>query len=72
MAEVDDVRFPAGWGWPGLASKAHYFPVGSMASLCGRWLFSGERYDEEHEHRDNCVTCMRARLKLVKRAAKHG
>jgi hypothetical protein len=28
-----------GWGWPGLAKKAHYFVASE--SLCRKWLFTG-------------------------------
>jgi hypothetical protein len=30
-----------GWGWPGAATKPHYFLDGST-SLCGKWMFTGE------------------------------
>ncbi|HDT4814095.1 TPA: hypothetical protein QHO54_001054 [Klebsiella aerogenes] len=57
MANIDT----KGWGFPALAKKAHYFDAGSVISLCGKWAFTGIRFDEWHEHPDNCTTCMRKR-----------
>ncbi|HCU0428868.1 hypothetical protein I5Q42_06125 [Serratia marcescens] len=53
-----------GWGFPYLAKKAHYFANGSATSLCGKWLFTGIRIDEHHDHPDNCSACMRKRAKV--------
>lgn len=52
---------PQGWGFPGDARKAHYFLKGEIQSICGKWWFSGERFDEQHDHRQNCVQCIRER-----------
>ena len=52
-----------GWGFPGLSKKAHYFNAGDSISLCGEWMFSGIRFDEMHEHPDNCKMCMKKREK---------
>lgn len=57
---------PAGWAWPGLSKRAHYFPADSLRSLCGKWLLRGEREDTAHESPDNCAACKRARAKLVR------
>jgi hypothetical protein len=47
----------AGWGWPGLAKKAHYFE--DDYALCGKWLFTGATVDSNHDSPDNCATCRR-------------
>ena len=56
-----------GWGFPGLARKAHYF-VDSM-SLCRRWgLYQGLlSADDGRPSPDDCVECRR---ELAKRSAK--
>lgn len=60
----DMPRLEKGWGFPYLAKKAHYFDSESMTSLCGKWMFTGARVDEFHQHDENCVACMRRREKL--------
>lgn len=52
-----------GWGWPGLARKAHYFD-GEIVSLCGRWMFSGAMFDDRHNSPHNCQACRRKLEKL--------
>lgn len=47
----------AGWGWPGNSRKAHYFKDGSITSLCGRWLYSGEREQGDFVSKDDCTPC---------------
>ncbi|HEJ7134750.1 TPA: hypothetical protein SMF84_001419 [Serratia marcescens] len=54
-------KYDKGWGFPALAKKAHYFTDDSPTSLCGKWLFTGIRIDEYHDHHDNCAVCMRKR-----------
>lgn len=56
---------PEGWGWPGLASKPHYFAAGSSTSLCGRWMYTGPR--EPHTGTTgpkDCQACVRKLAKL--------
>ena len=60
----DMPRLEKGWGFPYLAKKAHYFDAESMTSLCGKWMFTGARVDEFHQHDENCVACMRRREML--------
>lgn len=50
-----------GWGSPERARKAHYFRAGECVSLCGNWLFTGVRFDTDHENKDNCKVCMKKR-----------
>lgn len=50
-----------GWGFPYLAKKAHYYNQGDSTSLCGKWMYTGERVDSMHDHKDNCVSCMKKR-----------
>ena len=45
----------AGWGWPGLAKKAHYFIDGR--SLCSRWFFTGTLEKANDQSPANCVAC---------------
>lgn len=52
-----------GWGFPTLSKKAHFFNSGEAISLCGKWMFTGVRIDEWHEHPENCATCMKKRKK---------
>lgn len=49
----------AGWAWPAQAGKAHYFEVGQIVSLCGRWMFGGERTEDVGRSPDDCVACRR-------------
>jgi hypothetical protein len=53
-----------GWGWPGLAKKAHYFVKGR--SLCGKWLFTGDSEGKELEFRgdDDCAACFKKQQAL--------
>lgn len=51
-----------GWGWPGLAYKAHYFV--KATSLCGKWMYTGEVEDDKHKSPDNCKACLRKLKKL--------
>lgn len=44
-----------GWGWPMLSKKAHFFFDGR--SLCGKWMFTGEMEDNNHDSVDNCAIC---------------
>jgi hypothetical protein len=45
-----------GWGFPGLAKKAHYFQ--GALSLCGKWMFMGECTPEtDVRSPDDCVAC---------------
>jgi hypothetical protein len=47
-----------GWGWPGLAKKAHYFSR-DLRSLCGRWGYGGHLEQGNDDSIDNCVECKR-------------
>ncbi len=48
---------------PGAANKFHYFQAGEITSLCGRWLYAGEREGETATtitiSKQDCVTCHR-------------
>lgn len=57
---------PAGWGWPMLAKKAHYYEQGQSQSACGRWWFTGEREDDKDDHADNCAAC-RKRIGAIRK-----
>jgi hypothetical protein len=51
----------AGWGWPGLSKKMHYFGA-DHRSLCGKWAYTGERVhvlDHTHALPDQCKVCFR-------------
>jgi hypothetical protein len=50
---------PAGWGWPGLARKAHFFEEGMWISLCGKWMYAGPRDPDTSTSKDDCVSCRR-------------
>ena len=52
-----------GWGFPGSSRKAHYFPADDPTmSLCRKWgFYMGERYDDKHDHSENCAECVRKR-----------
>lgn len=52
-----------GWGWPLNSKKAHYFHNDTI-SLCGKWMYAGRLELGNDESADNCVSCMRKRLKL--------
>ncbi len=55
---------PQGWGCPANSRKAHYFVADDMRSLCGKWAYTGERFDDKHDHSLNCADCKRRRAKL--------
>jgi hypothetical protein len=57
-----------GWGWPLNSRKAHYFLSGEAVSMCGKWLYSGEREDDNHGSQSNCAQCMRKRREAEERA----
>lgn len=57
--ELPDSVNTKGWGFPALAKKAHYFNAGKAESLCNKWMFTGPRVDEMHDHADNCLACMK-------------
>jgi len=47
----------AGWGFPLLARKAHYFEAGEIVSACGKWMFSGVRDNVPEKSSSDCVAC---------------
>ena len=51
-----------GWGWPGNSRKAHYFVNGR--SLCSKWMYFGDLYDENDDYTRNCAACKRKVKKL--------
>jgi len=53
-----------GWAFPLNMHKAHYFKKGEMISICGKMMNTGDRFDDLHDHKDNCKECMRRRNKL--------
>lgn len=55
---IEDIK-KQGWSKPFLAKKYHYFKRGEGTSVCGKWLFVGEREDDMHEHGENCAKCKR-------------
>lgn len=49
-----------GWAVPPMHRQAHYFIQGK--ALCGdAATYSGALEDFNHDHPDNCFTCMRIR-----------
>lgn len=62
----DNIRL-GGWGWPMRATKPHWYEPGEMTSVCGRWMYSGQRNPWPKAYTHNaCVVCRR---KLEKRQA---
>jgi hypothetical protein len=58
-----------GWGWPGLANRAHYFSPNDAISICGRWAYTGQRTADDGEMGPNdCAACAK---KLAKIRAKN-
>ena len=53
-----------GWGFPDNSRRAHYFLEGQSISLCGRWVWFGERFDDKHDHHLNCAACKKKRAAL--------
>lgn len=50
----------AGWAFPGLARKAHYFADRDLVSACGRWMFAGPRDPEDGRRSpDDCAACVK-------------
>ena len=47
-----------GWGRPERSRKWHYF-VG-ITSLCGKWMYGGERFPDGEESERDCKACRRA------------
>lgn len=57
-AEVSQDRAAtSGWGWPLNARKPHFFEKGEVVSLCGRWMYVGERGGPYVT--DGCAVCSR-------------
>ena len=63
-SDADDKVLTAGWTRPGASKKWHYFQAGAKTSLCGKWMFVGERDDSDHDSPENCAECKRRRAKL--------
>lgn len=63
MDDNDQPLRRAGWAWPGLAKKPHYFTLGSITSLCGSWMFGGERGGPYAG--DACVLCTKRLAKAT-------
>lgn len=60
-AEERVTHRPAGWGFPGSARKAHYFPADDLVALCKRWMYAGPREPETGQRsRDDCTACVKA------------
>ena len=60
MTKKKGLRLMAeGWGFPGLARKAHYFVEGK--ALCGKWAYTGslDGSNPEIKGPDDCVACRR-------------
>lgn len=49
----------AGWGWPFLSRKAHFYSDGEAISLCGKWMHTGPRDNSAFESNDDCAACRR-------------
>lgn len=54
----------AGWGYPLMARKGHYYSKGQSVSLCGKWLFTGERFIETDSFDGHCAVCNKRLAKL--------
>jgi len=52
----------SGWGWPLNSRKRHYFQKKGI-SLCGKWMYFGEKKEGFDNSDENCKPC---RLKLAK------
>ena len=63
---MDSDKPERGWGKPWNAKKWHYFD-GDTISLCGKWWYLGERDDTLDDPPDNCVVCMKKKVKLEKK-----
>ena len=50
---------PEGWGWPANSRKSHYFQEGEAISVCGKWMFTGQRERDSFESSDDCASCRR-------------
>jgi hypothetical protein len=61
--KIEERKLPQGWGFPALSKKAHYFREGELRSMCGKWLYGGEREDDRHDHSENCADCKKRRAK---------
>lgn len=59
-----DYRDFEGWGWPGNSKKAHYFREGEIASLCGKWAYTGPRESGNDGSPDNCAECKKRLAKV--------
>lgn len=58
-----------GWGFPLLAKKGHYFAEGEAISLCGKWMYTGEREPSLTWVTSQCQQC-RKRLKKAEEDAR--
>lgn len=51
-------KIEEGWARPMAAKKYHYFR--GITSLCGRWMYGGELFEDiGPAHKDDCVPCRR-------------
>jgi hypothetical protein len=58
---MPEKKLPAGWAFPGLARKCHWFDEGEITSRCGRWMHSGPRSDGDAPGGpDDCAPCVKS------------
>ena len=56
----------AGWGYPIMAKKGHYFKAGEVISICGKWMYAGERHQSARNL--HCAVCKKKLEKLNAKA----
>lgn len=57
-------RFKAGWARPIDSRKWHFFRAEDTRSICGRWMYFGERPEPGgDDHPENCTACRKAKAK---------
>lgn len=66
--------YPAGWRWPRLSRKAHYYMAGETISVCGKWMYSGpltptQETAEGKPGPDDCTPCWRIATKQRRQPA---
>lgn len=67
MLTPEPAALKRGWGFPANSKRAHYFVEGR--SLCMKWIFMGQLYDDNHESPDNCAACKRLRARTETKAS---
>lgn len=59
-----------GWGYPLAARKGHFYEQGEIISVCGSWMFTGNRCTLQPHEINESTECASCRRRYAARLAK--